>query len=261
MVKQIIHVHPKKGLGQHFLRSKEIAAKIVDSLGATDKDTVVEIGAGTGELTRLIVKKAGKVIAAEIDQACFPTLEVLADLNDNLEVFLDDVRKLNISCYPGALILGNLPYHLTSQILFWLLEQRKYWKTAVLTVQAEFADRLVASVGSHDYSALSVVSHTFLKTERIVDIPASSFKPRPKVNSTTLRLEPKPKRNLPCKESHFISFVRSCFRHRRKTLINNLKTMNINNPYTKIARLGHVPEVRPQELSSDDFIELIRALI
>lgn len=257
---KITHVHPKKRLGQHFLRRKEIAQKIVDALEVTDKDTVVEVGAGTGELTRLILKNAGRVVAVEVDETCFPTLQVLADLNHNLELFLDDVRKLDLShygCVTG--VLGNLPYHLSGEILFWLLGQRKYWQRAVLTVQAEFAARLAAEVGSHDYSALSVIAQTFITTEKLFDIPAEAFVPPPKVKSTTIRIQPIDKVEIPLSEEGFIKFVRSCFAHRRKRLANNLKMMGISTADKLLEELGHTPTVRPQELSSHDYVKLINA--
>lgn len=257
---KITHVHPKKRLGQHFLRRKEIAQRIVDSLKAGPNDTVVEVGSGTGELTRLIVKQAGRVVAVEVDEACFPTLQVLADLNDNLELFLDDVRKLNLSDYKSALILGNLPYHLSGEILFWLLEQRRYWSRAVLTVQAEFADRLVAEVGTHDYSALSVVSQTFLEIEKLFDIPADAFVPPPKVKSTAIRIEPLERVELPVSEDRFIEFVRASFTHRRKRLANNLKMTGIPSPDRLLEELGHASTVRPQELTPYDYIRLISFL-
>ncbi|TKJ39883.1 ribosomal RNA small subunit methyltransferase A [candidate division TA06 bacterium B3_TA06] len=256
---KIKHVKPKKKLGQHFLRRKEIAEKIVDSLQATDKDTVVEVGAGTGELTRLIIKQAGKVVAVEVDETCFPTLQVLTDLHDNLELFLEDVRKLNLADYGKALILGNLPYHLSGEILFWLLGQRKYWRRAVLTVQAEFAARLAAEVGSHDYSALSVIAQTFITTEKLFDIPAEAFVPPPKVKSTTIRTEPLDEVELPVSEDEFAGFVRSCFAHRRKRLANNLKMMGIPTPDKLLEELGHTPTVRPQELSAHNYVKLINA--
>lgn len=266
---KITHVRPKKRLGQHFLRRKEIAQKIVDALEVGAEDTLIEVGAGTGELTRLIVKKAGKVVAVEVDETCFPTLQVLADLHDNLELFLEDVRKLKLSsyacvtdrCVTGVTgVLGNLPYHLSAEILFWLLDQRDYWKKAVLTVQAEFADRLVAEVGSHDYSALSVVSQTFLEVEKLFDIPSSAFVPPPKVKSTTIRIKPLEGVELPVSEDRFIKFVRASFTHRRKRLANNLKIMGIPSPDKLLGKLGHSPTVRPQELSSHDYIELTGSL-
>jgi len=257
---KITHVRPKKRFGQHFLRRKEIAQKIVDALEVGAEDTVVEVGAGTGELTRLIIKQAGKVVAVEVDETCFPTLQVLADLHDNLELFLDDVRKLDLShyrCVTG--VLGNLPYHLSAEILFWLLDQRKYWQRAVLTVQTELADRLVAEVGSHDYSALSVIAQTFITTEKLFDIPAEAFVPPPKVRSTTIRIQPIDKVEIPLSEEGFIKFVRFCFAHRRKRLANNLKMMGIPTPDKLLEELGHSPTVRPQELSAHDYVKLINA--
>jgi 16S rRNA (adenine1518-N6/adenine1519-N6)-dimethyltransferase len=262
---RIVHVHPKKRLGQHFLRRKEIAQRIVDALGASADDTVVEVGAGTGELTRLIVRQAGKVVAVEVDETCFPFLRVLADHNPNLELFLADVRKLDLShyrCVTGRCVtgvIGNLPYRLSGEMLFWLLGQRRYWQRAVLTVQAEFAERLAAEVGSHDYSALSVIAQTFITTEKLFDIPAEAFVPPPKVRSTTVRIQPIDKVEIPLSEESFIKFVRSCFAHRRKRLANNLKMTGIPGPDKLLEELGHTPTVRPQELSSHDYIRLVNA--
>jgi 16S rRNA (adenine1518-N6/adenine1519-N6)-dimethyltransferase len=256
---KIKHVSPKKRLGQHFLRRKEIAQRIVDSLKAGPNDTVVEVGAGTGELTRLIVKQAGKVVAVEVDETCFSTLQVLADLNKNLKLFLDDVRHMNLADYGQVLILGNLPYRLSGEILFWLLGQREHWSRAVLTVQAEFAARLAAETGSHDYSALSVIAQTFVQTERLFDIPADAFVPPPKVKSASVRIVPIDQVELDVPEPEFIRFVRDCFTHRRKTLANNLKMMGMAKPDKLLTDLGYDPKIRPQELSSHDYIELIGA--
>jgi 16S rRNA (adenine1518-N6/adenine1519-N6)-dimethyltransferase len=263
---QIRHVSPKKKLGQHFLRRKEIAQRIVDALGASADDTVVEVGAGTGELTRLIVKQAGRVVAAEVDDSCFPTLQVLADLNPNLELFKGDVRNLNLShygcvtgCVTGVTVLGNLPYHLSGEILFWLIEHRRHWSRAVLTVQAEFAARLTAETGSHDYSALSVIARTFVQTEKLFDIPADAFVPPPKVGSTTVRIVPIDQVEIDVPEAEFIKFVHACFTHRRKTLTNNLRMMGIAQSDKLLSDLGHDPMVRPQELSSHDYVKLIGA--
>lgn len=257
--RRIEHVQPKRRLGQHFLRRKEITQRIVDSLGAAGADTVIEVGAGTGELTKSVIKQAGKVVAVEVDKTCFPSLEVLADLNPNLELFTNDVRHLSLANYGKVLVLGNLPYHLSAQILFWLLGQREYWMRAVLTVQAEFADRLTALVGTHDYSALSVISQTFLYTEKLFDIPSDAFVPPPKVRSTTILAEPLEDIELPVHPIDFVGFVRKCFAHRRKTLANNLKMMDIENPADILEKLGHDPMIRPQELSPYAYIKLVNA--
>lgn len=258
---QIQHVKPKKRLGQHFLRRKSIALRIVGSLEATKGDTVIEVGAGTGELTRSIVKQAGKVVAAEIDKTCLPSLKLLADLYPNLEIFPRDVRNLSLNRFGKVLILGNLPYHLSGEILFWLLGQRKYWCRAVLTVQAEFADRLTAPVGTHHYSALSVISQTFFSTEKLFDIPSDAFVPPPRISSATIRITPLDKVVLPAGEREFIDFVKTCFTHRRKTLVNNLKIMDVAHRIESLKKLlekmGYSPKSRPQELSSRDYINLI----
>ncbi len=254
----IIHVHPKKRLGQHFLRWKEVGERIVDSLGAKKEDTVIEIGAGTGELTRLIVDRVSRIVAVEVDETCFPTLRVLADLHKNLELFLSDVRELDIDrygCVDG--VLGNLPYHLSAEILFWLLDRRKFWKKAVLTVQAEFAERLTAQLGSHDYSALSVVAQAFLKTQKLFEIDPRAFAPVPKVRSITIKVEPLEKPLWPDDPATFSRLVRQCFAHRRKTLANNLKMIGVPSPAMVIENTGHLSNVRPQELSPGDYVKLI----
>lgn len=257
----ITHVHPKKRLGQHFLRRKEIARKIVESLNAGPQDTVVEIGAGTGELTRILLESAGRVVAVEVDEACFPTLEVLADLNTNLELFKGDVRNLDLEDYGKVLVLGNLPYHLSGEILFWLIAQRMHWQRAVLTVQAEFAERLTAKAGSHDYSALSVIARTFVTAEKLFDIPPDAFVPPPGVRSTTIRVSPGDDVEIPVPEKEFIKFVHCAFAHRRKTLANNLKLMGITSPDELLKGLGYDERIRPQELSVHDYLRLIVACL
>ncbi len=235
--------------------------KIVESLGATKEDTIVEIGAGTGELTRLIVERASKVVAVEVDEGCFPTLRVLADLHKNLELFLSDVRELELARY-GCVggVLGNLPYHLSAEILFWLLDQRGFWKKAVLTVQAEFAERLAAGVGTHDYSALSVVAQSFLTVQKLFEIDPRAFAPPPKVRSITIKVEPLERPLWPGDAEIFSKRVRQCFAHRRKTLANNLKMISVPSPDKIIENLGLLPNVRPQELSPADYVKLINVI-
>lgn len=254
---RIVHVHPKKKLGQHFLRWKEVGEKIVASLGATQEHTVIEIGAGTGELTRIILKYAGLVVAVEVDETCFPTLKLLEGLNKNLQLFFGDIRNLNLSSFQNVLILGNLPYHLSGDILFWLLEQRDFWRKAILTVQAEFAERLSAQTGSHDYSALSVVAQTFLTVRELFEIDPKAFVPQPKVRSITIEIAPLSSPAWKKDPSSFSKKVRVCFTHRRKTLLNNLRMAKIETPERIMQSLGLGEKIRPQELSPDDYVKLV----
>ena len=221
-------VRPKKSLGQNFLEDPDIAARIVDALAPTRDDAVVEIGPGTGRLTDLLVRQAGSVTAVEIDHSLLRLLQERFADRKNLALILGDARKFDFEALGKEkdrklLVLGNLPYYISTEFLYHLLDQAGAVDRAVLTFQTEVADRLLSSPCSKDYGSLTVMVRAAAKVEKVMDIPSSAFHPRPQVGSTTLCMRfPVPAPHPTADPKLFKQIVRAGFGQRRKTLRNAL---------------------------------------
>lgn len=213
----------KKSLGQHFLTDNNIIAKILKSVNAKDGDRVIEIGPGTGALTKWLIQDHNDVHVIEVDQRAVAVLE---EQLQGLTIHQKDVLKVDwkdlISETGKTFVLGNLPYYITSPILFSLLESRTYFSEAILMMQKEVAQRLVASPSSKDYGILSVQTQLMSTPELLFDVSPNSFSPPPKVMSSVIRLTfDKPA--MPCTDKTLKSVVRTAFNQRRKKLSNSLK--------------------------------------
>lgn len=212
----------KKSLGQHFLTDKNIIFKIINAIQAKQNDRVIEIGPGTGALTQYLVEQFKDVHAVEIDERA---VEVLQQF-DKLNIHQNDILKVNwndlISDSADNYVVGNLPYYITSPILFALLQYRDFLNEAVLMMQKEVALRLVAKPGTKDYGILSVQTQLFSTPELLFDVSRNSFSPPPNVNSSVIRLI-FDKAELSCSDSVLKTVVRTAFNQRRKKLSNSLK--------------------------------------
>jgi len=202
----------------------------------TGGDTVVEIGAGIGVMTALIAGKAGRVIALEIDSGMVSILkEELKDF-ENVTILETDVLRYDVSSVPGQdgeavpsrklKILGNIPYNISSPILFHLLEYRKYIDSMTLMFQKEVAERVTALPGTKAYGTLSVILAMYFETARAFSVPPECFYPRPKVDSAVIRMQVREHPVIPLKSGPFFQrVVRAAFAQRRKTLLNNLRPL------------------------------------
>lgn len=213
----------KKSLGQHFLTDNNIILKILNAVEAQEGDRVIEIGPGTGALTKWLVEKHTDVHAIEVDQRA---VEVLKGELEGLTIHEEDVLKVDwrelISNTGNTYVIGNLPYYITSPILFSLLESREYFTEAILMMQKEVAQRLVAVPSTKDYGILSVQTQLMSTPELLFDVSPNSFSPPPKVMSSVIRLRfDKPKMN--CSDKALKQVVRTAFNQRRKKLSNSLK--------------------------------------
>lgn len=213
----------KKSLGQHFLTDNNIIAKILDSVKAVEGDRIIEIGPGTGALTKWLVKAHPDVHAIEVDERA---IKVLRNELSNLTIHQSDVLKVDwnelISKTGKTIIVGNLPYYITSPILFSVLESRNLFSEAIFMMQKEVAQRLVASPSTKAYGILSVQTQLMSSPELLFDVSPNSFSPPPKVMSSVLRLKfDKPA--LPCTDKMLKTVVRTAFNQRRKKLSNALK--------------------------------------
>ncbi len=202
---------------------------IVDALGDLKGRTVVEIGPGKGAITELLAARAGRLVAIELDRELAPRLRERFAGRGHVEILENDVLRVDLSTLapPGGklLVVGNLPYYLTSDILLHLAAHEGAIERAVLMVQREVADRVAAGPGSRDYGLLSVTVQLHGRVEKLITLPPEAFSPPPEVHSTVLRWSFAPSyTELGVAPGPFTAFLRQCFAQKRKTLLNNLRS-------------------------------------
>ena len=216
-------IRPKKSLGQHFLNDQNIIAKIAESIPAEEAHRVIEIGPGTGALTDVLLQDFDDVHAVELDQRA---IEVLEEKYPELPVYHRDVLKVDWSELAigkdKTHVVGNLPYYITSQILFALLESRSLLTSAILMMQKEVAERIVSDIRTKDYGILSVQTQLMSTPEILFDVSRHCFDPPPNVDSAMIKLT-FDKGPLDCTDAHLKTVVRTAFNQRRKKLSNALK--------------------------------------
>ena len=273
------HTRPRKPkLGQHFLASGAAALRIVEALGETSHDTVLEIGPGRGAITELLAQRTRRLIAVELDRVLAAQLRMKFSTQPNVEIIEGDILKIELDTVfgpkPGSLrpgltfapepahVVGNLPYYITSDILLRLLEYHRYFSTLVIMVQKEVADRLAASPGSRDYGLLSATAQLYGRVEQVFTLPPVAFVPPPKVHSSVVRITIKPRwESLRVKEADFIPFLKLSFGQKRKTLWNNLKTRYDEDVLrAALAKASVKPAVRAEALPLEKSAALFRAL-
>jgi 16S rRNA (adenine1518-N6/adenine1519-N6)-dimethyltransferase len=227
------HPRTKKSLGQHFLKDGNMIRKIIDSIPAEAGDTVIEIGPGAGALTGYLKERFSDFIVIEIDKRM---VDFLADKYPGLAIIHQDVLDIDWKKITQGKtcvhVIGNLPYYITSQILFSLLEHRPLLTSALLMMQKEVAERIVARPNTKEYGILSVQSQLMATPEILFDVPPQVFFPPPKVNSSMIRLLFN-KPPLLCKDENLKTIVRMAFNQRRKKLGNALKRLNAELPADK----------------------------
>jgi len=265
-------VKPQKKLGQSFLVEPESIGRIADAANAGENDVIVEIGAGIGVLTQYLARHAAKVIAVEFDGQLIPVLEERLAKYGNIQIHRGNILRFDFRALAEAentkiKVAGNIPYNISSPLLFYLLSFRDVIGSFVLMMQKEFVERLAASPGNKSYGVPSVILQMFAAVETVMDIPAAYFHPRPKVESSVMRgvfLE-KPLIEL-SNEDFFVRLVRDSFAQRRKTLMNNLKNSSLLEKAPEsllkniLASAGIDPGRRAETLSVYEFGHLSNLL-
>jgi 16S rRNA (adenine1518-N6/adenine1519-N6)-dimethyltransferase len=254
-----LKIKPLKRFGQNYLVDKNIINKIITTFNPQHDDVIVEIGPGTGSLTRILYEKNIPFTAIEIDTRVINDLKKeLPHLEIINKDFLDtDLKKISNSNRRIRLI-GNIPYYITSSILFKLFENREIISDALLMVQLEVAKRMTANKSTKDYGILSVLLNYFSTTKICFKISPNVFYPRPKVWSAIVKISFDKKCDESINDNDFIQIVKAAFGNRRKTLKNSLSNsiFGIENIDTNKFPLNR----RAEELSIQEFVELTKLL-
>lgn len=260
----------RKSLGQNFLVDPNLQRKIVEAVDPGSDDVIVEIGPGTGALTRHLLERAGQVIAIEKDAELARRLREEFAGRPNFQLINADILDVDLaSLAPGRdriRIAGNIPYNITSPLIFHLLERTVPAETIVLMVQREVADRIIAEPGEPEYGALTVGVRTVADVERLFHVGRKAFRPVPGVDSTVIRLRPhRPRRLDPQDEEDLRTLTRVAFSRRRKQLQKILRSapeyaLQSRAAAAILAGLDIPAEARPENLGPETFVELARAL-
>ena len=255
MINKETHSFRKKW-GQNFLIDPNIVKKIYRTIDPIDSDNILEIGPGEGVLTKIILPEVNKMVSIEIDPVLVNKLNNSNQLK-KLKVVNKDILKTNIydlDIDNPVRVIGNIPYNITSQIIFWLIEQLDYWSDAFIMVQKEVAHRLIAKVGTKEYSRLTVVVGAYLDVDYCFTIPPTVFIPKPKVDSAFIRFTKK--RNALIEDHKYIRFnklVRAAFNQRRKMLRNSLGSWDISDQVKEKINFSR----RPETLTVQEFASLV----
>ncbi|MEI7673569.1 MAG: 16S rRNA (adenine(1518)-N(6)/adenine(1519)-N(6))-dimethyltransferase RsmA [Deltaproteobacteria bacterium] len=258
-------IHPRKRLGQCFLEDLNVVRRIVALAEPAGNETIVEIGAGLGFLTEELAKRAGRVIAIEVDPLLVTVLRERFTGEDRVEVVQMDVLKYDFtSAHPGERIkvVGNIPYNISTPILFRLLDFRQSISTMILMFQKELADRIAASPGTKDYGITSDIVAKYTRAVCEMTVPPTCFYPVPEVISSVLRMEVLREPEL-LDGGLFAKIVRASFAQRRKTLWNNLRRIGLSEEMVDqvFIRSGIDRARRAETLSVDEFSWLTKAWI
>ncbi|RKU27862.1 ribosomal RNA small subunit methyltransferase A [Candidatus Poribacteria bacterium] len=259
-------IHPKKQLGQHFLVNEEVLPIIIEAGEVSNTDVVIEIGAGLGFLTTELASNARKVIAVEVDSTLYGELDSQFGNNTSVDIIHGDFLALDISTLipnnTKPKVIANLPYAITTPILWKLLEHTDQLSNCVLMMQREVAERIVASPGGKDYGALTIGISYYADTTMIGTLLPNNFYPEPKVESALLGLSMLDAPRVTVEnESFFFRLVRESFRGRRKMLKNTLKRFATTDKLNEILlNLDIAPQRRPETLDIGEFAALANVL-
>lgn len=266
------NIKANKGFGQNFLIDDNILQGIVDAANISDEDIIVEIGPGLGNLTEYLLKNAKKVIAFEIDDRMIKILEDRFKNFNNFELINKDILSVNLDNYiydslthiknfKGKIkVVANLPYYITTPIIFSLFESVTCIDEIVVMVQKEVADRIVANPGNKDYGVLTVMCDYYSNSEIVINVPRECFNPAPNVSSAVVKLIKNDDNKLEDDEA-FKELVKKAFSQRRKKVINSLINMNYlnldkNTLKEGLISLGIKDTARAEELSLEQYIKL-----
>jgi len=254
-VTSLDQIKPIKSLGQNFLRDKNIQTKIVEALDISSSDSILEIGPGEGAITDHLVSCSIDLTIIDKDSRAIALLRNKYKSIENIEIIEADILKYQ-DYKENTKIIGNLPYYISTQILFLLVTIRDISKISVIMLQKEVADRILSSPNCKEYGKLTVLLQTFFEIKKVIDVSPNCFYPKPKVWSTVIKMVSNDRHKDIDLEKYWI-IIKTAFSQRRKQMKNTMKP---------ISGFAHKPELvkfhhqRPENLSTNDFIEIYRAI-
>ncbi len=262
--------YAKKRFGQNFLIDNSIINHIVDCIQPQPEDIMIEIGPGLGAMTKPLLSRLNQLNVIELDRDIIPKLIkncIFANIENKHKLIVNeaDVLKFSFSDFYSRQdstdklrIVGNLPYNISTPVLFHLLKSRDIIHDMHFMLQKEVVDRIVASPGVKNYGRLSVMLQTFCEAQFLFEVPPHAFEPAPKVDSAILRLQPKTQyENIVTDFSRYEELIRQAFSQRRKTLKNTLKNLCSAQ---QIEQAGLLTNQRAEELSISDFVNLYKTI-
>lgn len=266
--KEILEKHQmsaKKNYGQNFLIESGIVEKIARSAIVSDNCVVFEIGPGIGALTQYLCEYAKQVVSFEIDERLPSVLQDTLQEYDNFELVMQDFLEVDLNAWVkkykdmgmDVVVAANLPYYITTPILFKIFESGADISSITVMMQKEVADRFYAKVNTKEYNALSIVTQYRCEVSQVMKVPKNVFMPKPNVDSAVLQFRFKQKRE-DIHEEVFFSLVKACFKQRRKTIRNNYQdfVQDKQKAQYQLEQASILPERRAESLTIDEFIKL-----
>ena len=270
------NIRANKSLGQNFLINNEVVENIVNSSDISREDMVIEIGPGLGTLTKYLLEKAGKVLCVELDTKMIKILQDRFSLYDNFELINEDILKVNLNeiiaknkkdgKIKNVKIVANLPYYITTPIIMKLLEEKLDIKSITVMIQKEVADRLIETPGGKNTGAITHTVYYYCESEKIMEVPNSSFIPEPEVTSEVIKLNLRDKPAVDIENTKVMfMIIKSAFMQRRKTLLNALTNtkvfINKEEGIQILKELNLDENVRAEKLSIQDFANIAKIII
>ena len=261
-------IQTRKKLGQHFLVDSRVADKIIAAADLSSSDCVLEVGPGPGGLTQAMLPHVGHLIAVELDTQLIP---VLTDIfsGSNFTIIQGDILKIDL---PGILtpytnnpikVVANLPYYITTPVIFYLLESNLPFASITVMVQKEVARRMTATPGTKDYGSLTLAVQYYAEVELVANVPVNCFMPRPAVDSAVVNMKILPNPPVTADKDKLFSIIHAAFNQRRKTLVNALSSrleMDKTHVADILEKIGLKADIRGEALDMHAFAQIAEKL-
>lgn len=257
----------KKSLGQNFLKDDNVVNNIVNAVNFKENNLVIEIGPGSGMLSRRLLEKVDFAILYEIDTRLEKILDKELEMYDNYEIIFDDFLKRNVKNdlkkynYNNLYMVANLPYYVTTPIISKIIDDDIPMNEIVIMIQKEVADRLTADVGTKEYGQITVFLNYFFNIEKMFNVSKNCFVPKPRVDSAVIKMTRKNTREKLKDISFFKKLVRDSFRFKRKTIKNNLVGYDLDKINIILQKHGLDVNVRSECISYEIFVEIANELL